>query len=147
MKTSGGKGLHVVVPLRPTRPWHDVKDFSHAIADLMVQAEPERYIATMSRQKRAGKVYIDYLRNGRGATFVAPYSTRRRPGAPVSAPLRWDELTAKLRPDGYTVANIGRRLASLKTDPWEGYFDTSQEISDAMLQAAGVKPRRETAAA
>jgi bifunctional non-homologous end joining protein LigD len=142
VKTSGGKGLHVVVPLRPTRPWDDIKDFSHAVADLMVRADPGRYLATMSRKKRAGKVYIDYLRNGRGATFVAPYSTRRRPGAPVSAPLRWDELTAKLRPDRYTVGNLGRRLARLKADPWQGYAATRQEITDEMMRLVGVAARR-----
>jgi bifunctional non-homologous end joining protein LigD len=147
VKTSGGKGLHVVVPLRPTRSWNVVKDFSHAVADLMVRAEPQRYLATMSRRKRVGKVFIDYLRNGRGATFVAPYSTRRRAGAPVSAPLRWDELTAALRPDGYTVANAGRRLASLKADPWQGYDETDQEITDQMTRAVGMKSRRETTAA
>ena len=142
VKTSGGKGLHVVVPLSATRPWDDIKDFSHAVADLMVRADPARYLATMSRKKRAGKVYIDYLRNGRGATFVAPYSTRRRPGAPVSAPLRWDELTARLRPDRYTVGNLGRRLARLKADPWQGYAATRQEITDEMMRRVGVAARR-----
>ena len=143
VKTSGGKGLHVVVPLRPVRPWDDVKDFSRAVAELMVRAAPARYLATMSRKKRAGKVYIDYLRNGRGATFVAPYSTRRRPGAPVSAPLRWDELTARLRPDRYTVGNLGRRLSRLQADPWDGYADTHQEISAEMMRRVGVAARQE----
>ena len=146
VKTSGGKGLHVVVPLRPVRPWPVVKDFSHAIADLMVKAEPEGYVATMSRRKRTGKVYIDYLRNGRGATFVAPYSTRRRAGAPVSAPLRWDELTATLRPDGYTVATVGRRFPGVADDPWRDYFDVRQEITEEMLRTVGVTSPRETAA-
>ncbi len=147
VKTSGGKGLHVVVPLRPTRSWDEIKDFSHALADLMVRAEPQRYLATMSKSKRAGKVFIDYLRNGRGATFVAPYSTRRRPGAPVSAPLRWEELTADLRPDAYTVGNAGRRLAGRSDDPWRGYAEIDQEIGDDMLRAVGMDPRRETSAA
>jgi len=147
VKTSGGKGLHVVVPLRPTRPWDDIKDFSHAVADLMVRADPAHYLATMSRKKRAGKVYIDYLRNGRGATFVAPYSTRRRAGAPVSAPLRWDELTARLRPDRYAVGNLGRRLARLKADPWQGYAATCQEITDEMMRLVGVAARHTGGAA
>jgi bifunctional non-homologous end joining protein LigD len=147
VKTSGGKGLHVVVPLRPTRSWDEVKDFSHALADLMVRAEPQRYLATMSRRKRAGKVFIDYLRNGRGATFVAPYSTRRRPGAPVSAPLRWEQLDADLRPDAYTVGNVGRLLGGRGEDSWRGYAETDQEITDDMTRAVGLKPRRETSAA
>jgi bifunctional non-homologous end joining protein LigD len=147
VKTSGGKGLHVVVPLRPTRSWDEVKDFSHAIADLMVRAEPQRYLATMSRRKRAGKVFIDYLRNGRGATFVAPYSTRRRSGAPVSAPLRWERLASAGGPAAYTIGNSGRRLAGSKTDPWSGYFQIDQEITDDMTRAVGLDPRRETSAA
>jgi bifunctional non-homologous end joining protein LigD len=147
VKTSGGKGLHVVVPLRPTRSWDEVKDFSHALADLMVRAEPQRYLATMSKRKRAGKVFIDYLRNGRGATFVAPYSTRRRPGAPVSAPLRWDQLDGRLRPDGFTVSNAGRRLMGRNEDPWQGYAETDQEITDDMTRAVGLNARRETNAA
>ena len=147
VKTSGGKGLHVVVPLRPTRSWDEVKDFSHAVADVMVRAQPELYLATMSRAKRAGKVFIDYLRNGRGATFVAPYSTRRRACAPVSAPLRWDELSARLRPDAYTMANMGRRLAGARTDPWRGYDATRQEITAEMMRTLGLKPGRATSAA
>ncbi len=135
------------MPLRPTRSWDDVKEFSHAVAEVVVRAQPELYLATMSRAKRAGKVFIDYLRNGRGATFVAPYSTRRRPGAPVSAPLRWDELTARLRPDGYTVATMGRRLAGLKADPWSGYDDTRQEITAEMMRTLGLRPGRTTSAA
>jgi bifunctional non-homologous end joining protein LigD len=113
----------------------------------MVRADPAHYLATMSRKKRAGKVYIDYLRNGRGATFVAPYSTRRRAGAPVSAPLRWDELTARLRPDRYAVGNLGRRLARLKADPWQGYAATCQEITDEMMRLVGVAARHTGGAA
>jgi bifunctional non-homologous end joining protein LigD len=113
----------------------------------MVRAEPQRYLATMSRSKRVGKVFIDYLRNGRGATFVAPYSTRRRPGAPVSAPLRWEQLDAHQRPDAYTVGNVGRLLGGRGEDPWRGYAETDQEITDDMKRAVGLKSRRETSAA
>ena len=147
VKTSGGKGLHVVVPLRPNRSWDEVKEFSHAVAEVMVRAQPELYLATMSRAKRAGKVYIDFLRNGRGATFVAPYSTRRRAGAPLSLPLRWDELNARLRPDAYTVGNIGRRLAGVKVDPWRGYEETRQEITAETMRTLGLHPGRTTSAA
>ncbi len=138
VKTSGGKGLHVVVPLDPASGWGEVKDFSHALTEAMVAADPEAFVATMSLKKRPGKTFIDYLRNGRGATFVAPYGTRRRPGAPVSAPLRWDELTSDLRGDRYTVGNVRRRLASLPADPWQGYADVHQKITPAMLRAVGL---------
>ncbi len=141
VKTSGGKGLHVVVPLEPTRGWDEVKDFSHALADAMVAADPTRFIATMSLKKRPGKTFIDYLRNGRGATFVIPYGTRRRPGAPVSAPLHWDELSARTRGDQYTVGNLRRRIARLKEDPWEGYRETRQQLTADMLRAVGMEPR------
>jgi bifunctional non-homologous end joining protein LigD len=138
VKTSGGKGLHVVVPLEPTRGWDDVRDFSRALSEAMVAADPAHFVATMSLTKRPGKTFIDYLRNGRGATFVAPYGTRRRPGAPVSAPVRWDELTSDLRGDRFTVATVRRRLASLRADPWQGYADVHQEITPAMLRAVGL---------
>ena len=141
VKTSGGKGLHVVVPLQPTRGWDEFKEFSLRLTQAMVAADPSSFVATMSRKKRAGKVFIDYLRNGRGATFVVPYGTRRRPGAPVSAPLRWDELSGRLRGDQYTMGNLRRRIGGLKADPWEGYDDLRQQITDDMLRAVGMKPK------
>jgi bifunctional non-homologous end joining protein LigD len=142
VKTSGGKGLHLVVPLAPTRTWDEVKDFSHALVDAMVAAEPVHFVATMALKKRPGKVFIDYLRNGRGATFVAPYSTRRRAGAPLSLPLRWDELGPSSRGDQYSLLNVHRRMASIKADPWEAYERTRQELTDWMLASAGVKEKR-----
>ncbi len=136
--TTGGKGLHVVAPLAPTRPWNEVKSFARAVAEALVAADPDSYTASMSKQRRAGKVFIDYLRNGRGATFISPYSTRRRPGAPVATPLRWDELSPRLRADRYGVANIRRRLAALDTDPWEGFHSVRQELTAAALRSVGV---------
>jgi bifunctional non-homologous end joining protein LigD len=141
VKTTGGKGLHVVVPIAPTRPWDEAKAFSKALAESIVAADPDRYVATMSLKKRKGKVYIDYLRNGRGATYVTPFSTRRRPGAPVSTPLRWDELTGRLKPDRYTVRNLQRRLAQLESDPWEGYHEVRQKLTAAMDRSVGVVRR------
>jgi bifunctional non-homologous end joining protein LigD len=138
VKTSGGKGLHVVVPLEPAGGWDEVKDFSRALAEAMVAADPSRFVANMSLKKRPGKTFIDFLRNGRGATFVVPYGTRRRAGAPVSAPLRWDELTSDLRGDRYAVANVRRRLAALEADPWEGYAAVRQQITPAMRRAVGL---------
>ena len=112
VKTTGGKGLHVVVPLQRVHTWDEVKTFSKALADHLVRMIPERFIATMSKQKRKGKIYVDYLRNAKGATAIAAYSTRAKPSAPVSVPLAWDELSVDIRSDHFTVANLLDRLES-----------------------------------
>ena len=91
LKTSGGKGLHVVLPIKPT-PWDEAKDFCHAMALAMAADAPDRYVASATKSKRNNRIFIDYLRNSREATAVAPYSTRARPGAPVSTPIDWSEL-------------------------------------------------------
>jgi bifunctional non-homologous end joining protein LigD len=132
LRTSGGKGLHVVAPLARRCTWDQLKSFAHAFADNMVRQAPERYIANMSKAKRKGKIFVDYLRNQRGATAVASYSTRARRGAPVAAPLTWGELTARLKPNQYTVENMPKRLARLKADPWEGFFSVKQSITRQM---------------
>jgi bifunctional non-homologous end joining protein LigD len=139
VKTTGGKGLHVVAPIQPTRRWDEVKLFAKALAKSLQTLDSERFLVNMALKKRAGKVYVDYLRNARGATYVAAFSTRSRPGAPVSTPLRWDELTPRLRSDRYTVANLRRRLAGLHDDPWAGYAGVRQQVTDDMLRAAGVE--------
>jgi bifunctional non-homologous end joining protein LigD len=131
VKTTGGKGLHVVVPLAAKQPWESVKDFARAVAESMARHSPGEYIATASKAHRKGKIFIDYLRNSRGATAVAAYSTRALAGAPVATPIDWDELSAELRSDHYTVENLARRLASLKTDPWEGFLKLRQSIPSA----------------
>ena len=146
VKTTGGKGLHVVAPVEPRLTWDEVKAFTRACAESLATLEPSRFLVNMSLKKRAGKTYVDYLRNGRGASFIAAYSTRKRPGAPVSAPLRWDELTPRLRADRYTVANMPRRLSRLDEDPWAGYDGLRQGISDDMLRAAGLPPAAHRAA-
>ncbi len=132
VKTSGGKGLHVVSPLEPSVDWDALKTFAHSIALAMEREEPSKYISTMAKKARGGKIFVDYLRNGRGSTAVAAYSTRARPGAPISTPVRWDELGPALTPARFTVDNIGRRLAALKSDPWEGYFSRPQNIEEAI---------------
>jgi bifunctional non-homologous end joining protein LigD len=129
VKTTGGKGLHVVVPLRRRHGWDEVKEFSAAVAEERVRRRPDRYVATAAKEKRAGRVFIDYLRNTRGATAVAPYSTRAKPGAPVSTPLAWEELGPDLRSDRYTVANLPARLAALDRDPWQGYAAVRQSLT------------------
>jgi bifunctional non-homologous end joining protein LigD len=134
LKTTGGKGLHIVVPIQPRTEWDDAKRFCKSVADLIVRAAPDRYIAAMTKSARKGKIFIDYLRNGRGATSIAPYSTRSRLGAPVSMPISWDELTPKLHSDQFTVTNVPSRLARLKRDPWADLPSTRQAITKGMFK-------------
>lgn len=138
VKTTGGKGLHVVVPLVRRHGWDEVKDFSHAVAERLVRRRPDRYLATASKEKRRGKIFLDYLRNTRGATAVAAYSTRARAGAPVATPLGWDELAGDVRSDTYTVANLPRRLTALAADPWEGFFGLRQSITRGTRKELGI---------
>jgi bifunctional non-homologous end joining protein LigD len=130
---SGGKGLHVVVPLAPRHEWSVVKPFTQAIALALVRAAPERYVAKASKSARAGKIFVDWLRNGRGATAIAPFSPRAKPGAPVATPVDWSELR-KIRADSFTVETIGKRLASPRRDPWRDYFKTRQTLRAKVIQ-------------
>src|SRR4029077_20361792 len=118
VKTSGGKGLHVVVPIAPRADWDAAKAFTQSVAEAMSRAHPDRYVANMSRRARRGRIFIDWVRNGRGATAGAAHSARARAPAPVSTPLAWDELSEGLRDDHFTVANLRERLDFLKDDPW-----------------------------
>ncbi|WP_366657663.1 DNA ligase D [Fodinicurvata sp. EGI_FJ10296] len=120
VKTSGGKGLHVVAPLIPAAGWTDVKGFAKAMADRMAKDSPDLYVSTVSKAKRRGKILIDYLRNGRGATAVAAYSTRARAGAPVSMPVDWSEI-GSVGPAQFTVQNAPTRVHGQSDDPWEGF--------------------------
>ncbi|RWB94757.1 DNA ligase D [Mesorhizobium sp.] len=130
VKTSGGKGLHVVAPLKPKAEWPAVKGFTKAIADSMAADSPNRYVSTITKSKRRGKILVDYLRNQRGATAVAAYSTRARPGAAVSMPLAWDELGPGIGPAYFTVENTPTRLASLSSDPWQDFRVAAAPIED-----------------
>ncbi|RWP22930.1 MAG: DNA ligase D [Mesorhizobium sp.] len=130
IKTSGGKGLHVVAPLKPKAEWPEVKAFTKAIADSMAADSPNRYVSTITKSKRRGKILVDYLRNQRGATAVAAYSTRARPGAAVSMPLAWDELGPSIGPAYFTVENTPTRLASLSSDPWQDFHAAAAPIED-----------------
>ncbi|MFP5076958.1 DNA ligase D [Rhizobium sp. YIM 134829] len=125
VKTSGGKGLHVVVPLKPSATWASVKAYAKGLATAAARAEPDKYLAVATKAKRKGRIFIDYLRNGRGATAVAPYSTRARPGAAVSTPIAWEELTEAIGPATFTVDSLPNRLAGLKHDPWDGFFKSA----------------------
>ena len=139
LRTTGGKGLHLVVPLRPKADWHTVKAFARAVSEKHAHDEPRLLTASIAMAKRRGKIFLDYLRNARGSTAIASYSVRARPRAPVAVPLRWDELSPALRSDHYTVETLPRRLGALKADPWEGFFEAAVPLSAAMLKAVGVK--------
>ncbi len=141
LKTTGGKGLHVVVPIQPRLEWDDIKAFCKAIADDMVRRKPHAYVATVTKSRRKGKIFIDYLRNGEGATAICAYSTRARPGAPVSTPIAWEELSAGVRSEHFTLRNLPRRLDALGRDPWQGLPECRQTISDALLSRVLQAPR------
>jgi bifunctional non-homologous end joining protein LigD len=130
---TGGKGVHVVAPLAPTRGWEEVKAFARGLAEALAAAEPERFIAKASKAARHGKIFIDWMRNERGATAIAPLSPRARAGAPVAAPLRWNELSRAKKAAAYDLATMRRRLGALGESPWAGYFDIRQEIAPAAL--------------
>ena len=139
VKTTGGKGLHVEAPITPGEEWAVVRTFCRAVAEAFVAHAPDRYTANMSKAKRGGKIYVDYVRNNRGATSIAPYSTRARERATVAVPLRWSELSGSIRPDTYTIKNLARRLGNLKGDPWEGWAEVKKEqtLTGAMRRAVG----------
>ena len=128
IKTSGGKGLHVVAPLKPQARWPEVKAFAKSLATNMAHDDPERYIAVATKAKRRGRIFVDYLRNGRGSTAVAPYSTRARPGAPVSMPIDWPELDPAIGPASFTVKNALLQLEARRNDPWAGFFDAAKPL-------------------
>ena len=140
LKTTGGKGLHVVVPINPKLPWDEVKEFSHLVAQFLVQADPALFTAKVAKERREGKVFVDYLRNSETASAVSAFSARARPNAGVSTPLSWDELSEKedVR-RRYTVQTVPQRLATLREDPWAAYAGTRQSISGAMWHALGRK--------
>ena len=134
VKTTGGKGLHVVVPIAPRQNWDVVKAFARKVAESFAEGAPELYLATMSKAKRKGKIFIDYLRNARTATAISAYSTRARASAPVSVPLTWDELATDVREDHFTIRNVPQRLARLRRDPWEGYEKLRAPLRESMLK-------------
>jgi bifunctional non-homologous end joining protein LigD len=143
-KTSGGKGLHVVAPVKPKAEWPAVKAVTKGIADAMVADSPERYVATIAKAKRTGKILIDYLRNQRGMTAIAAYSTRARPGAAVSMPIDWEELGPDLGPAHFTVFNAPARLAALPRDPWDGFRAAEAPVEVAMPRKKGSASRGTT---
>jgi bifunctional non-homologous end joining protein LigD len=140
-KTSGGKGLHVVVPIAKQLGWNEVKAFSQAVAQHMATALPKHFAAKMGAQNRKGKIFVDYLRNNRGSSTVCAYSLRARPGLGVSVPLAWDEVPGTTAGDQWTIANLRERLDALESDPWAGYARTKQRITAAMQRRLATATR------
>jgi bifunctional non-homologous end joining protein LigD len=128
-KTTGGKGLHVTVPIARRYSWAEVKAFAKSVAERMAAQAPDRYLTKISIAERKGKIFIDYLRNDPTSTAVGPYSTRAREGAPVATPLSWRELTAKLDPHAFDIRSVPKRLAKLRSDPWAGIGKLAQPLA------------------
>lgn len=129
VKTSGGKGLHVVTPLVRRHSWEEVREFSLRVAEAMVREDPDRYLTSASIEEREDKIYIDYVRNSWSASAVAPYSTRSRAGASVSFPLEWDDLGPDATPAAFTVRTAPERLAAQRRDPWAGLLKARQGLT------------------
>jgi bifunctional non-homologous end joining protein LigD len=138
VKTSGGKGLHVVVPLAPRHEWDEVKEFSRAVAEVMANEAPGTFTAKMAKRERARRIFVDYLRNAPGATAIAAYSVRARKGAPVSTPLNWDELGGRMKPASFHAGNVVRRLQGLRSDPWKTFRRTAQTLTAPMKRKLGI---------
>ncbi|MCE5203874.1 MAG: non-homologous end-joining DNA ligase [Coriobacteriales bacterium] len=137
VKTTGGKGLHVVAPIVPEGDWDTVKAFARKLCEKIVSAEPDRYTTNPLKTRREKKVFIDYLRNARGATAVAPYSTRARAGATVAMPVTWEAVISGVTPDAYTLKNVPTAVAD-SADPWANHAGSARPITADALRALGV---------
>jgi bifunctional non-homologous end joining protein LigD len=140
VKTTGGKGLHVVLPIKHT-PWDKAKGFARSLAESMERDNSKLYVSTAKKMLRQGRIFVDYLRNSREATAVAPYSTRARAGAPVAVPIAWSELTKLEAANQYTVLNIAQRLSRLRKDPWADMGKLKQPLPTKVTER-GSKRRR-----
>lgn len=139
LKTSGGKGIHIVVPLTPGASWDEVRGFSHGMVKHIARLIPERFSAVSGPKNRVGRIFIDYLRNGLGATTVCAYSARSREGLPVSVPIQRGELTEIKGADAWNIHNLHERLEGLTDDPWREFFESPQRITADMRKRIGVK--------
>ena len=128
VRTTGGKGLHVVAPLAAVHPWDEVRAFARSLAEAMQADTPAEFIATADKHARHGKIYVDYLRNARGATAIANYSTRAKRGAPVAVPIAWEELARITGADHYRLAGIRRRVAQLERPAWPDFSTIAQRL-------------------
>ena len=130
-RLTGGKGLHVVVPLSGRATWSRLAELSRSIVEEMAGDAPTDYVIKAAKDLREGRIFLDWLRNTRGATAIASYSPRALEGAPVATPVRWDELSPALSSDRYSTASLVRRLGALGADPWQGFFDVRQALPAA----------------
>jgi bifunctional non-homologous end joining protein LigD len=135
VKTTGGRGLHVVLPIQPEADWTTCLEFARALAEALVRRDPGKFTTNFSKAGRDDKILIDYLRNNRTNTSIAAFSTRARPGAPVSVPLTWNELGPSRPPDRFTIETILGRLARQRTDPWRDYWTVTQRLPRAAARA------------
>jgi bifunctional non-homologous end joining protein LigD len=136
VKTSGGKGLHVVAPLtRPLPDWDMAKEFARSVTRFMERLAPKMFTSKTGERNRKGKIFIDYLRNGFGATAVAAYSPRWRPGVGVSTPVDWAEIDEDVRGTHFNLHNVPERLAKQRKDPWKGYWEARQALTRSAVQA------------
>jgi bifunctional non-homologous end joining protein LigD len=135
VKNTGGRGLHVMVPIRPEGDWDTTFNFTRDLSAAIAARQPNRYTISVPKAGRERKILIDYLRNNRASTSVAAFSSRARPTAPVSTPLGWDELSPKIPPNHFTVRNLPERLRKLRRDPWEGYWKCRQRLTAQILRA------------
>jgi bifunctional non-homologous end joining protein LigD len=127
------------VPIARRAGWDEVKEFTHQFCRKLSAMVPGQYVTTATIAKRKGKIFLDYLRNARGATAISAYSVRARRVCPVSTPVAWSELTPKIDPEQFTPATVVRRLAKLKKDPWEGFWTARQALTKSMRQAVGME--------
>jgi bifunctional non-homologous end joining protein LigD len=127
LKTSGGKGYHVVVPIKPSVNWDRFRDFARSVVEVMEQKWPDRYTSNVRKAKRADKIFIDWIRNARGATSIAPYSLRARKGAKVSMPIAWNELDA-IAPDAVSMEDALLKIRN--EDPWKDFFKNNQMLKN-----------------
>jgi bifunctional non-homologous end joining protein LigD len=138
LKTTGGKGLHVVVPIEPTRGWDEAKEFCKAVAELLVRTFPDRFTSKLTKATRQGRIFVDYLRNAENATAIAAYSVRAKANAPVAMPIAWEQLKDDLRFAHFNVRNVPALLRRRRRDPWAELPDVRQKLTDAMLRQVGV---------
>jgi bifunctional non-homologous end joining protein LigD len=138
VKTTGGRGLHVVAPLVRSVSWDEVKAIAERIARQMEEDSPAKFVSRAAKSERTERVFVDYLRNGWGASAIAAYSTRARAGAPVSQPLSWQELEGAGAPDEYTVRTVPERLRALGSPPWAAYWEVRQRITRATRRKLGL---------
>jgi bifunctional non-homologous end joining protein LigD len=136
-RTTGGKGLHLVVPLEPVATWDVVKPFCRAFAETLSQEQPQRFLSTIKKADRKGRILIDWLRNSLGATAVASFSPRAREGATVATPVAWDEVNRRLDPAKFTLRTVPDRLNRQRDDPWAGFTSLRQHLPDLSEQPAG----------